>query len=272
MAERRAEIDVDEPLARRLLRAQFRELELRALELVAVGWDNTVWRVDGQWALRARVALADDLCGARLLERWPPRGRGGWRASSARYVEWMSASRKKSLQEVLRERRSATPLLSAHELRERELARQREELEREAAALVARREGKGTPVDSDGKLAPELYRAVFAASPPAYFATRHWSRRSRAQRTAVPACEVARCGQTEGLRAQLVDPRAVGAEQPGTDLLTLCESCARRAVKRERELGRLPTRAELRELDPGRPLYTPAEIAALRARLRESGR
>jgi hypothetical protein len=181
----------------------------------------------------------------------------------------MATPRKKSLQEVLRERRAATPLLTARALRERELARAREELEREAAALVARRAADGAPVDAGGKLAPELYAAVYAASPAAYFASRHWSRRSRAQRAAVPACEVARCGQTDGLRAQLVEPRAVGAERPETDLVTLCDSCAGRALKLERELGRLPTRAELRELDPGRPLYTPDEIAALRARLRD---
>jgi hypothetical protein len=88
----------------------------------------------------------------------------------------------------------------------------------------------------------------------------------------VQACEVARCGRTDGLRAQLVEPRAVGAERPETDLVTLCDSCAGRAVKLERELGRLPTRGELRELDPGRPLYTPDEIAALRARLRDDER
>ena len=178
----------------------------------------------------------------------------------------MAPPRKKSLQEVLRERRTASPLLSARELGEREAARERAELERQAAALVARwREGR-TAVDADGKLAPELYRAVHAASPPAYFASRHWSRRSRAQRTAVPACEVVRCGSTDELHAQLVDVRAVGAEQPEADLATLCDSCGRRAVKLEQELGRLPTRAELRELEPGRPLYTPEEIAALRAK------
>ena len=178
----------------------------------------------------------------------------------------MASSRKKSLQEVLRERRAATPLVSERELREREAARERAELEHRAAALVARwREGR-TAVDKEGKLAPELYRAVHAASPPAYFASRHWSRRSRAQRTAVPSCEVERCGGTDGLRAHLVDVRVVGAEQPEDHLVTLCDSCGRRAVKLEHELGRLPTRAELRALDPERPLYTPEEIAALRAK------
>jgi hypothetical protein len=156
--------------------------------------------------------------------------------------------------------------VSEKELREREAARQRAELEHRAAALVARwREGR-TAVDKEGKLAPELYRTVHAACPQAYFASRHWSRRSGAQRTAMPSCEVTRCGRSEELRAQLVDVRAVGAEQPEDHLLTLCDSCARRAVKLEQELGRLPTRAELRALDPERPLYSPAEIGELKAK------
>lgn len=52
MAEWSAEIDVDEALARRLLAAQFPDLELGSLELVGEGWDNTVWRVDARWAFR----------------------------------------------------------------------------------------------------------------------------------------------------------------------------------------------------------------------------
>lgn len=184
----------------------------------------------------------------------------------------MAPPRKKSLQEVLRERRAATPLLSARELREREAARNREKLEREAAALVHRWRDRRTAIDVDGKLAPEVYRAVHAVSPPAYFASRHWSRRAHAQRTAVPSCEVDRCGGTEGLGARLVDVRSVGAEQPQADLVTLCDACGRRAVKLERELGRLPSRAEVRALDPARSLYSPAEIAALRAKLRRDER
>jgi aminoglycoside phosphotransferase (APT) family kinase protein len=52
VAEWSAEIEVDELLARRLLRAQFPQLALQSLELVGAGWDNTVWRVDGEWAFR----------------------------------------------------------------------------------------------------------------------------------------------------------------------------------------------------------------------------
>ena len=169
----------------------------------------------------------------------------------------MAPPRKKSLQEVLRERRAATPLVSERELREREAARERAELERRAAALVARwREGR-TAVDAEGKLAPELYRAVHAASPSAYFASRHWARRARAQRAAAATCEVARCEKTEQLCARLVDARAVGAEQPDADLVTLCDSCWARSVKLERELGRLPTRARAARARPrASPLHT----------------
>jgi len=47
-----AEIAVDEPLARRLLREQFPELEIDSLRLLAAGWDNSVWVVDERWAFR----------------------------------------------------------------------------------------------------------------------------------------------------------------------------------------------------------------------------
>jgi aminoglycoside phosphotransferase (APT) family kinase protein len=46
------EIVVDEQLARHLLAAQFPELDLRSLRLLATGWDNTVWIVDERWAFR----------------------------------------------------------------------------------------------------------------------------------------------------------------------------------------------------------------------------
>lgn len=47
-----AEIVVDEPLARSLLRDQFPRLSVGTLHLLAAGWDNTVWVVDGTWAFR----------------------------------------------------------------------------------------------------------------------------------------------------------------------------------------------------------------------------
>ena len=177
----------------------------------------------------------------------------------------MAQPRKKSLQDVLRERRAAAPLLSARELREREAARRREEIEREAAGLVARWRADGTPVDADGKLSQAVHAAVFAASRPAYLASKHWSRRTSAQRKATRACEVARCGKSEALHVT-TQPRRAGAER-AVDLITLCERCLRRAVKLERELGRPGTRAELQALDPEQPLYDPAAIAALKAKL-----
>ena len=117
-------------------------------------------------------------------------------------------------------------LLNARELRERELARSREGLERAAAALVDRRRELGTAVDAGERLTPELYRAVFAADASAYFTSKHWSRRSRAQRAAAPACEVERCGRVEELHVHLLDRGAVGSEQPGRDVITLCDLAA----------------------------------------------
>ena len=177
----------------------------------------------------------------------------------------MAQPKKKSLQDVLRERRTAAPLLSARELREREAARRREEVEREAARLVARWRAERTAVDAEGKLSPAVYAAVFASSRPAYLASKHWSRRSSAQRKATPVCEVAQCGRSEGLHAYHLSHDALGAER-AADLITLCERCSRRAVKLERERGRPGTRAELQALDPEQPLYDLAAIAALKAK------
>jgi aminoglycoside phosphotransferase (APT) family kinase protein len=47
----RAEITVDEQLARELIGGQF-ELPLASVELVSAGWDYTVFRVDERWAFR----------------------------------------------------------------------------------------------------------------------------------------------------------------------------------------------------------------------------
>ena len=43
---------VDEELARRLIRAQFPEVDAETLELLGEGWDMTVWLVDGRWTFR----------------------------------------------------------------------------------------------------------------------------------------------------------------------------------------------------------------------------
>ena len=47
-----AEAVVDERLARELIADQFAPLPERSVELVAAGWDYTVFRVDGEWAFR----------------------------------------------------------------------------------------------------------------------------------------------------------------------------------------------------------------------------
>lgn len=178
----------------------------------------------------------------------------------------MAKRRENSLQNVLRARREAKPLLSPHELRLREAARRREEEERrraELAAEAARLVGRRKRVDADGRLSTELYRAVFAADPEAYLASAHWYRRAKAQLTHAAACE--RCGAA-GARVRHVGLDAIGEERPGRDLVTLCDGCDRRARRRERELGRPLSRDELAELDPEAPLYDADAIAALRER------
>ncbi len=48
----RAEVVVDEELARSLVRAQFPEIPAESAELVAAGWDYTIHRIDGAHAFR----------------------------------------------------------------------------------------------------------------------------------------------------------------------------------------------------------------------------
>jgi hypothetical protein len=172
----------------------------------------------------------------------------------------------KSLQEILRERREAKPLLTVEQLRLRELEREREAIDAAAAAAVEAWTATGKAPDASGRLDPAVYRAIFARAPAAYRGSRHWARRVRAQLDAAPACEVDGCAERDGARALLLDRGAVGAEQPGRDLITLCAACERRALRLERELGRLPRREELRALDPAKPLYDESRIAALKAR------
>ena len=67
MPEWSPEIVVDEPLARRLLRTQFPELELASLRLAGEGWDNTAWLVDERWVFRfPRREIALDGVGREL--------------------------------------------------------------------------------------------------------------------------------------------------------------------------------------------------------------
>jgi hypothetical protein len=170
---------------------------------------------------------------------------------------------KKSLQDVLRARRESPSLLSPAEAAQREAARRQLEIDAEAAAAVERwRDGRAP--DARGKLAPAVYAALHRRSPGAYAASGHWSRCVKAQLAHAPACEVGRCGATEGVGAHHLTHTTLGAEEPGRDLITLCESCHRRARKLGGELGRVPRRDELVALDPTRPLYEPADIAALK--------
>src|SRR4051794_679840 len=46
------EVEVDEPLVRRLLRAQFPALAARSVRPLAEGWDSSVYLVDDRWAFR----------------------------------------------------------------------------------------------------------------------------------------------------------------------------------------------------------------------------
>ena len=172
---------------------------------------------------------------------------------------------KRSLQDVLRARREASSLVTPAEAARREAARRRESATAAAAEAVDRwRDGRSP--DGSGKLDPEVYGEVFRIAPDAYYASGHWARRARAQLAAAPACEVSRCGSASGAAARHLNHDAVGAEQPGRDLITLCAACHRRAERLGRRLRRVPTREELLELDPRAPLYDPDEIAALKAR------
>ena len=170
-----------------------------------------------------------------------------------------NADRKKSLHDVLRERRAAKPLLSVRELQLREAARRRDEVETLARERLARWRTRTKAVDAEGKLDPEAYRAIFALSRQAYHGSRHWSRRAR-------ACEVERCDRTRDLRVHQLNHEALGDEQAGRDLITLCEGCLSRARRRAEAVGRPGTRDELRSLDPNRPLYDAAAITALKAK------
>lgn len=172
---------------------------------------------------------------------------------------------KRSLQDVLRERRGARPLVGIVEASRRETLRRREEIQKVAAEALARwRDGRSP--DGRGKLPVEVYRALFELSSAAYYASGHWSRRARAQLALAPACEVASCGSTAGAGAHHLTHDTLGEEEAGRDLITLCEACHRRARKLGRDLARVPTREEVVSVDPSAPLYDPAAIAALKAK------
>lgn len=172
---------------------------------------------------------------------------------------------KRSLQDVLRARREAAALVTPGEAARREAARRREGAAASAVEALERfRDGRSP--DGSRKLEPEVYAELFRLSPAAYYASGHWARRARAQLAAAPACEVEQCVAAAGAEARHLNHDAVGAEQPGRDLITLCPACHRRAEKLGRRLRRVPTRDELVALDPRAPLYDPDEIAALKAK------
>lgn len=175
---------------------------------------------------------------------------------------------KRSLQDVLRARREAQSLVTPGEAARREAARRRESATAAAVAALERfRDGRSP--DGSRKLEPEVYAQLFELSPAAYLASGHWSRRARAQLAAAPACEVALCGATVGTAPHHLNHDALGAEQPGRDLITLCGPCGRRAEKLGRRLRQVPSREQLVALDPRAPLYDPDEIAALKAKYSE---
>jgi hypothetical protein len=172
---------------------------------------------------------------------------------------------KRSLQDVLRARREAPSLVTPGEAARREAARRREESSAAAVEALERwRDGRSP--DGSGKLAVDVYAELFRLSPAAYYASGHWSRRARAQLAAAPACEVELCGATAGVAAHHLHHGAMGDEQPGRDLITLCAACHRRAEKLGRRLRRVPARDEIVAIDPHAPLYDPDEIAALKAK------
>lgn len=172
---------------------------------------------------------------------------------------------KKSLQDVLRERRGSTRLVSPVEASQREVARRREAVEAAAQDALERwRDGRSP--DGRGKLPAEVYRRLHALASEAYYASGHWARRVRAQLAFAPVCEVDACGAAEGVEAHHLTHGALGEELPGRDLISLCGGCHRRARKLGQDLRRVPTREELVALDPAAPLYDASKIAALKAK------
>ncbi len=184
---------------------------------------------------------------------------------SERYVEAMAQPKKKSLQDVLRERRAAAPLLSARELREREAARRREEVEREAARLVARWRAERTAVDAEGSSAlRSTRRSSRRAGPRTWRASTGRAARRRSARRRRPARSPG-VGRPMGC-APTTSATKRSARNAPSIWSRSASAAPRRAVKLERELGRPGTRAELQALDPEQPLYDPSTIAALRAK------
>src|SRR3954452_12969920 len=69
------EVEVDEPLVRRLLRAQFPALRARSVRPLADGWDSSVYLVDDEWAFRfprREIVLPGFAVELQLLPRLAP--------------------------------------------------------------------------------------------------------------------------------------------------------------------------------------------------------
>src|SRR5581483_10931831 len=76
MPEWDAEIEVDEELARRLIRDGYPDLDAESLQVLGVGWDNTVWVTGDGIAFRfprREIALAGVAREMRLLPQIAPR-------------------------------------------------------------------------------------------------------------------------------------------------------------------------------------------------------
>lgn len=66
------EIEVDAGLARQLVREQFPAIEAESVELLGIGWDNTVFLIDGVWAFRfprRQIAIPGVIREMHLLKR-----------------------------------------------------------------------------------------------------------------------------------------------------------------------------------------------------------
>src|SRR5688500_8060434 len=166
--------------------------------------------------------------------RRSPRGRSCRACVSApraRYRQRMAPDQeKRSLQDVLRARRESASLVTPGEAARREAARKREGAAAQAVEAVERwRDGRSP--DGSRKLEPAVYAELFRLSPAAYYASGHWSRRARTQLASAPACEVRLCAATAGAAAHHLNHDALGSEQAGRDLITLCAGCHRRAEK-----------------------------------------
>ena len=151
----------------------------------------------------------------------------------------MAPPKKKSLQDVLRERRAAAPLLSAPRAagaRSEPPAgggRAGSRRPRGALASGAHRGRRGREARARPSTPPSSHRAGLRT----WRASTGRAAPRRSGRRRLPAKSHG-CGKSEGLQAHLLTHDALGEEVVGRDLMTLCEGCLRRAVKLEQERGR----------------------------------